>query len=848
MNRYSLPILPLAFGLLSLSLSAGAASDDIPPPANPAVASGTTALTEVDLIRNEFDMDLAPIGVHTQVLPLYQGRYAIHLDGAVSQIKRPQVLKLAAAAAARLNAVHPGVIVLPIRESITDLTGDPDPTVNPGGDLSAAFTPLASKGVTLTVRRVLAADETNGGKKDLAILLSGTFPSLDDLHDAIQTARDCQKGLPPALAARLAYVGTEGLTMADTDLQDSWPVTSLGKAGGADGKNLNSIDSFLEVVNAVYGGPSKRVLAHRDATTIYLSGPRKTVLRIKAALGLLDAPASQARLELWPVQITSDRSRASDSASANQFRAINDDIQDTQDNMALVHEALLAVMRDQYPLSNSSQHTAFTDAGLALDKRLCSYMFQLTKAQLEDEIRANAFVNRPFTTNEMLILIGVARNRAAMILSAQQKLKVLTEASTPRSPLGAGQEMPGSPNMTAPLASLAKTYRREGILADRKAVEDFLDSVDNYRALVRALGVYGAPQGTGHKAKDGTENFDYDCPELTLAIVPRASEEMQRASGPVDGLLEAMVTGFQRDMEQMYLVPLLGRIQNGEGQALPGDGGVSLIGRTTLVVSNRLQASLKPTLVSYVDSTRPAPFGTDLLSLLAPSGAGGDKTTRTTTTDKSGNTTVTEDTTHSTDTTNLSGAAKLLAGLPTAQAALLSGAFLNGVPPAYTKVAPGVSVSVLPSVSNDGSWADLDLTTDFGVTTSAASDQARTDVWPSALPSGITSNQVITHATVIGSKLFAVSSFSLTTLAPQAPEYIPILGRLPLLGPIFQRPRGPKATRYQDLLLVNAVVVPRALGLVGLYSLNKPLPYPRIVAPSTSPAFGENLPLKQTAP
>ena len=67
------------------------------------------------------------------------------------------------------------------------------------------------------------------------------------------------------------------------------------------------------------------------------------------------------------------------------------------------------------------------------------------------------------------------------------------------------------------------------------------------------------------------------------------------------------------------------------------------------------------------------------------------------------------------------------------------------------------------------------------------------------------------------------------------------------IGPIFQRPRGPKATRYQDLLLVNAVVVPRALGLVGLYSLNKPLPYP-ICRPVHVARVGENLPLKQTAP
>ena len=248
--------------------------------------------------------------------------------------------------------------------------------------------------------------------------------------------------------------------------------------------------------------------------------------------------------------------------------------------------------------------------------------------------------------------------------------------------------------MTAPLAALAKIYRPEGILADRKAVADFLDSVDSYRALVRALGVYGVPQGERYKANDGTENFDYDCPELTLPKIPRASEEMQRASAPVDGTWRRWSPASDGHGADVPGPPVGADPERG-GQSCPGDGGVSLIGRTTLVVSNRLQASLKPSLVSYVDSTRPAPFGTDPQPA-RPVRRGGDKTTRTTTTDKSGNTTVTEDITHSIDTTNLSGAAKLLAGLPTAQAALLGGALLNGVPPAYTKVAPGVSVSVLP--------------------------------------------------------------------------------------------------------------------------------------------------------
>ena len=44
---------------------------------------------------------------------------------------------------------------------------------------------------------------------------------------------------------------------------------------------------------------------------------------------------------------------------------------------------------------------------------------------------------------------------------------------------------------------------------------------------------------------------------------------------------------------------------------------------------------------------------------------------------------------------------------------------------------------------------------------------------------------------------------------------------LPLIGPVFQWPRASKVTHHQSIILVNATILPRALGLLGFYGENK---------------------------
>jgi hypothetical protein len=124
---------------------------------------------------------------------------------------------------------------------------------------------------------------------------------------------------------------------------------------------------------------------------------------------------------------------------------------------------------------------------------------------------------------------------------------------------------------------------------------------------------------------------------------------------------------------------------------------------------------------------------------------------------------------------------------------------------------------VRPTVLPDGGSARLTIDARFGVNSTPLSTAARTDVWAQAPPDGITSHNVKTDAVVSAFDLFDISSFSVATSHPQTPFYIPILGRLPILGPAFQIPRHNKEAHFESIVLVNTVILPRSLELHRFY-------------------------------
>jgi hypothetical protein len=274
---------------------------------------------------------------------------------------------------------------------------------------------------------------------------------------------------------------------------------------------------------------------------------------------------------------------------------------------------------------------------------------------------------------------------------------------------------------------------------------------------------------------------------------PDAPRNLIRTGATVDRVLKTVMDAFSADMNDLFLDPLLERIEAVQER---GKGDVALVGRTRIVVTSGLEAGLAPEMASFVESGRPKPFGSGLLDMAFPSSEAGTTTKKDV----------------------LTGANKVLAGLSNGQALALAAILTADTEPAYTKVAPGIAVNVRPTVLPDGGAARLTLDARFGVA-STPLDTNRTDIWRQAPPAGIASHDVRTDAVVSAFDLFDVSSFSVEASHPQTPLYIPILGRLPVIGPAFQIPRHDKTTHFESLVLVNTVILPRSIELHRFYGL-----------------------------
>lgn len=278
---------------------------------------------------------------------------------------------------------------------------------------------------------------------------------------------------------------------------------------------------------------------------------------------------------------------------------------------------------------------------------------------------------------------------------------------------------------------------------------------------------------------------------------PEAPNKIVRTGAMVDRLLKSTMDAFATDMDEIFLEPLLQRIQN-EAPGSRRDDGIALVGRSRIVVTSGLEAGLTPEMASFAETTRPKPFGQELLDLAFPASESGGAD-------------------GATAADALTGASRVLASLPEAQAMLLAATLLSETEPTYSKVAPGIAINARPTVLPDGGSARLTIDARFGVTSEPLDAEERTDVWAQAPPAGISSHHIRTDTNVSAFDLFEISSFSVAASHPQSPFYVPILGRLPVIGRAFQFPRRNKNVHFESLVLVNTVILPRALQLNRFY-------------------------------
>ena len=581
-----------------------------------------------------------------------------------------------------------------------------------------------------------------------------------------------------------------------------WPLTFVDNPPGGDNATIEqyAVDPIVSALNAIYGDKDHQPVT-KVRNALVLRGSEKTLHQIKRQLVQLDAPGPQVQLDMWAIQISGKRGPELD----RKLQEMTEDVRQTQDVLKLV--PTLLVMKDgDFNASAGSMEAAL------------GYL---------DKLGFDRNPERHLSLNEKIIFMGLANGAT--------RKRIFTDAITPFQsetppPHGPGQvdrlrqvwelwdanrkflraqgiEPHAFPRLTQAFSADADEVQR-----DQLAIEQFVESA-----------YYFTHPPTAKSTDDSGRTLSEEA--LSQAKEAGSPTQLRLRAATADALFKLVMDSFTADVQEMFMVPLLKRLL--DAQKNGSIRGVSLVGRTRLVVTSGLQTSLTPDLASYIETTRPAPLTKGILDLAFPrtvsgSSATEEKTTSTTDTNTPANGTTTGTTTVTNTASDvadkLTGLASVMAKLPASQAIALAAA-LNPPTPTFSKIAPGIGINVRPSVLPDGGAARLQVNMQVGVETTefAGNDKAeRVLRYPPS--DSIKSHKVSTDAIVSAFDLFDISSFDISTSTPRPPGYVPVLGTLPLIGKAFQWRRKDTQLDHHSLILVNTVILPRAMNLAQFYS------------------------------
>jgi len=493
-------------------------------------------------------------------------------------------------------------------------------------------------------------------------------------------------------------------------------------------------------------------------------GPRQMADMMRA-LDRIDQPWPQVQMTMWAVQVSGNAQRVD-----SEIRRISSLIDDSR-------EELIALKRKLVELAKPP--------GVCLVDNDPKY----TLAELAADLHFTFPYDEPMSFNEALILLMARPDR-------EEKLEELGEFAFCQRE--ADQCRDGKPkNGKSPqvIAARAHNFRRL-IAALPKATQKV--HCERLVTFLRSYHVYQQDDVSYPATVSPIQAAAMLHPANVAEPWEWYQEQRDHAfhlkadSAKVDSLLKTVTDAFVADVEEFYFLQLLAQIRGAEDQHIDG---VQLVGRTRLVVTSGLESDLDSQMASYVDTTRPKPFGKDVLDAIFPS-------------------------------SNSVGGAATKVALPQVDLASLAAGVLTEPEPRYSQVAPGIAVHVRPTVLADGSAARLKIDARFGVATADynPNNQNPSDQWVQPPPPGISAHRVQTDAAVSAFDLFDISSFSVDTVVPRSPFVVPILGRLPFIGHIFEIPRKNQSIRHESIILVNTVILPRALELASFYLGDGPAP------------------------
>jgi hypothetical protein len=572
-------------------------------------------------------------------------------------------------------------------------------------------------------------------------------------------------------------VATPPAKQPDTMTAD-WPLVFVDShMPGREMPKQYEVQPMIDMLNKIYGTSGNDTPVRLGRNTLVLRGDEATLTELKRQLVQLDAAGPQVQLDTWAIQISGKRSPQFNKA----LQEIASDVRQTQEVLRLLPQ-LIQVKKEDIDLNDHVTKAAIN--------HLRSLNFIIDPEQPDPE--------RHLSLSEKMIFVGLT--------SKEGRLRIYQDL-----------EKAFTNGANKPLKEQTPLYR----LWERNKATMANETDWKNTIFPLSTGVFAGPDINAAVKQDRLAIRDFAAAAVNFLQAPPTLDEpdkLRTRAATADVLVKNVIDAFTADIQHMFLDPLLKRIW--KKQESGNIKGISLVGRSRLVVTSGLDTNLKPDLVSYVETTRPAPLSLETINSAFPATRSGSDTAATTTNiDAHGNavTTGTAGTSSTAGFTNLTGLAQFLPSMAPIQALAVMSA-LNPPTPTFTRVAPGIDINVRPAVMPDAGSARLQVDMTFGVETSQFEGNATAkNVLTYPLADAVKSHRVSTDAIVSALDLFDISSFSISTTHPRPPGYIPVLGTLPIIGRAFQWRRSPAQIDHHSLILVNTVILPRTMNLVQFY-------------------------------
>lgn len=579
---------------------------------------------------------------------------------------------------------------------------------------------------------------------------------------------------------------------------ETWPLSFLSTtvSGAEEADKRFDVESMIKALHTRYGRtdtakpePGKPLITH-SRHLLMMHGTKDDIYDIKRQLVFLDAAPPQVQMDMWAIQIAGKRGKDMD----ERLRKITVGTQEGRTYLLASQVLLANIISANTP-----------------EKKKGAGSYDPHLIQLLKDLSFNTNTNRPLSLTEMFVFTGMADASLRETIVDQWEAaltKLIHDSQFSSIPL---EQRVLQPILQKTFSAVGKPVRlnrmrlqlrlyssqtdptkqrieketnakigQEGMKIFFEALKAYRETPDysSYEGLIKK-----AADAKTLATKEKTDATALASEEAARQVKLASPEYLRRVAATGDQLLKTAADAFTADMNELFLLPLLRELQTGTASSgtKSSQGGIALVGQTRLVVSSGLETALTPKLESYVDTTRPKTLTPEALKKALEG------------------------------TDPLSAA---LPGLNPEHLRLLSVLFAQPEEQ-ITKIAPGLGINVRPTVMPDGNTARLQINMRVGVETSQEQPGTNVLTWKPA--DAVKEHKVTTDAIINGFDLFNISSFAITTSHPRPPKYVPILGTLPLIGRAFQRRRSDIQSDHHSMILVNAIILPRAMDVSRFY-------------------------------